>query len=168
MLDEILIYHQGLLKIRIICALLCCLFNMLVYCYTTITIILKYIVFFYFDMPKAEWGLKKICPSCETKFYDLNRKPAVCPNCGLELEEENSQVPSNASKQVFNDNLDVPSESNLVGSDPSESIAEVEDIAIDDAIDDETISLEETEDDVIDEEVDDLNIESENNEDIDN
>ena len=63
-------------------------------------------------------------------------------------------------------------DTNLVGSDPSESIAEVEDINIDDAIDEDTISLEETEDDVsvdvIDEEVDDLNIESENSEDIDN
>ncbi len=121
-------------------------------------------------MPKVEWGLKKICPSCETKFYDLNRKPAVCPNCGLELEEESVQVSGSTSKQVFNDNLDVSTESNLVGSDPSESIAEVEDITIDDAIDEDTISLEETEDDVsvdvIDEEVDDLNIESENNEDI--
>ena len=172
MLDEILIYHQGLLKIRIICALLCCLFNMLVYCYTTITIILKYIVFYYFNMPKVEWGLKKICPNCETKFYDLNRKPAVCPNCGQELEEENSQVPGGTSKQVINDNLDVSTDTNLVGSDPSESIAEVEDINIEDAIDEDTISLEDTEDDVnvdvIDEEVDDLNIESENNEDIEN
>ena len=157
---------------RIIYALLCCLFNLLVYCYTTIIIILKYIVFYYFNMPKAEWGLKKICPSCETKFYDLNRRPAVCPNCGLELDEENSQAIGSKSKQVINDNLSVSTDTNLVGSDPSESIAEVEDINIDDAIDEDTISLEETEDDVsvdvIDEEVDDLNIESENSEDIDN
>ena len=123
-------------------------------------------------MPKVEWGLKKICPSCETKFYDLNRKPAVCPNCGQELEEENSQLLGSTSKQVFNDNLDVPTDTNLVGSDPSESIAEVEDMNIDDAIDEDTISLEETEDDVsvdvIDEDVDDLNIEGENSEEIEN
>ena len=126
-------------------------------------------------MPKAEWGLKKYCPSCEKKFYDLNRKPPVCPLCGAEVEETEAPTSTTLSKQVFTDNLDVPSDNNLVGSDPSESIAEVEDIAIDDTIDDaideDTISLEDTEDnvnvDVIDDEVDDLGIEEENNQNID-
>ncbi len=35
-------------------------------------------------MPKAEWGKKVVCLKCETKFYDLNRKPAICSNCGAE------------------------------------------------------------------------------------
>ncbi len=123
-------------------------------------------------MPKVEWGLKKFCPSCETKFYDLNRKPAVCPNCGAEVEETLSPLAPSAAKQVFNDNLEAPTESNLVGSDPAESMAEEEDIAIDDAIDEETISLEETEDDVnVDDDVgviddEDLSIDSEVNENI--
>ena len=122
-------------------------------------------------MPKAEWGLKKYCPSGEKKFYDLNRKPPVCPICGAEIEETEASISTTLSKQVFTDNLDVPSDNNLVGSDPSESVAEVEDIAIDDAIDEDTISLEDTEDnvdvDVIDDEVDDLGIEEENTENID-
>jgi hypothetical protein len=48
----------------------------------------------------------------------------------------------------------------LVGSDASESIAEVEDIDMDDAIDDDTISLEdsETDDAVMPDEVDDIDI----------
>ena len=121
-------------------------------------------------MPKAEWGLKKYCPSCEKKFYDLNRKPPECPICGAEIEESGESVSPTLSKQVFTDNLDVTSDNNLVGSDPSESVAEEEDIAIDDAIDEDTISLEDTEDnvdvDVIDDEVDDLSIEDENTEDI--
>ena len=119
-------------------------------------------------MPKAEWGLKKYCPNCEKKFYDLNRKPPVCPICGAEIEETEASISTTLSKQVFTDNLGVPSDSNLVGSDPSESVAEVEDIPIDDAIDEDTISLEDTEDnvDVIDDEVDDLGIEEENTENI--
>tara|TARA_B100000886_G_scaffold109529_1_gene73349 strand:+ start:4956 stop:5327 length:372 start_codon:yes stop_codon:yes gene_type:complete len=121
-------------------------------------------------MPKAEWGLKKYCPNCEAKFYDLNRKPATCPICGLEIEESEIPISSTLSKQVFNDNLDTPSDNNLVGSDPSESVAEEEDIVIDDAIDEDTISLEDTEDnvdvDVIDEEVDDLGIEEDGTENI--
>ena len=121
-------------------------------------------------MPKAEWGLKKYCSNCEKKFYDLNRKPPVCPICGSEIEESEAFSSPTLSKQVFTDNLDTPSDTNLVGSDPSESVAEVEDINIEDAIDDDTISLEDTEDDVdvdvIDEEVDNLGIEEENSENI--
>ena len=122
-------------------------------------------------MPKIEWGLKKYCPNCQRKFYDLNRKPPVCPVCGAEIEESEASISAALSKQVFTDNLDVPSDNNLVGSDPSESVAEIEDLPIDDAIDEDTISLEDTEDnvdvDVIDDEVDDLGIEDGNTENID-
>tara|TARA_B100000886_G_scaffold222015_1_gene154415 strand:+ start:230 stop:607 length:378 start_codon:yes stop_codon:yes gene_type:complete len=124
-------------------------------------------------MPKLSWGRKIFCSSCEKKFYDLNRKPPVCPICGAEIEETEAFISTTLSKQVFTDNLDVPSDNNLVGSDPSESVAvaEDEDIAIDDAIDEDTISLEDTEDnvdvDVIDDEVDDLGIEEENTDNID-
>lgn len=27
-------------------------------------------------------GIKRTCPSCETKFYDLGKKTAACPKCG--------------------------------------------------------------------------------------
>ncbi|MDP2193647.1 MAG: TIGR02300 family protein [Alphaproteobacteria bacterium] len=37
-------------------------------------------------MAKAEWGLKRICLSCSTKFYDLKKEPIVCPNCGTIFE----------------------------------------------------------------------------------
>ena len=120
-------------------------------------------------MPKAEWGLKKYCPSCEKKFYDLNRKPPVCPMCGAEIEDTEALISTTLSKQVFTDNLNVSNDNNLVGSDHTESVAEVEDIAIDDDAMEDTISLEDSEDsvdvDVIDEEVDDLGIE-ENTENI--
>ena len=33
-------------------------------------------------MPKAEWGVKRTCPSCEARFYDLQRQPILCPECG--------------------------------------------------------------------------------------
>ena len=114
-------------------------------------------------MPKAEWGKKVVCLNCETKFYDLNRKPAICPNCGTEyLDPSNDAIASNA-KQVFTDEVDISTDNNLVGSDASESIAEVEDMVIDDAIDEDTISLEESESDVqvISEDDEDLDINNE-------
>lgn len=27
-------------------------------------------------------GVKRICPNCGARFYDLNKKPALCPKCG--------------------------------------------------------------------------------------
>ena len=119
-------------------------------------------------MPKAEWGKKVVCLNCETKFYDLNRKPAICPNCGTEYFDPSIDVEASNAKQVFTDDVDIVSDDNLVGSDASESIAEVEDIEIEDAIDDDTISLEDSESDVqvISDEVDDLDISENNSEDI--
>ena len=33
-------------------------------------------------MGKPELGTKRVCPSCGTKYYDLNRNPIACPSCG--------------------------------------------------------------------------------------
>jgi uncharacterized protein (TIGR02300 family) len=35
---------------------------------------------------KPELGTKRVCPSCSTKYYDLNRDPITCPNCGVVFE----------------------------------------------------------------------------------
>ena len=111
-------------------------------------------------MPKVEWGKKVICLNCETKFYDLNRKPVICPNCGTEYIDPTIDTVTTNTKQVFTDEVDTVTDNNLVGSDASESIAEVEEIEMEDAIDDDTISLDESENDVqvISDEVDDLDI----------
>ena len=39
-------------------------------------------------MANPELGAKQICPTCSTKFYDLGRRPAVCPKCGAEFDPE--------------------------------------------------------------------------------
>jgi uncharacterized protein (TIGR02300 family) len=35
---------------------------------------------------KPELGVKRLCPSCGTKYYDLNRSPIRCPKCGTAFE----------------------------------------------------------------------------------
>ncbi len=119
-------------------------------------------------MSKVEWGKKVVCANCETKFYDLNRKPAVCPNCGTEYIEPILDSITTSAKQVFTDEVDTVTDTNLVGSDASESIAEVEELEIEDAIDDDTISLEDSESDdqVMSDAVDDLDISDSDHENI--
>lgn len=40
-------------------------------------------------MVKPEWGTKRTCPKCGTRFYDLgNEEPVVCVECGTQWEPE--------------------------------------------------------------------------------
>jgi uncharacterized protein (TIGR02300 family) len=39
-------------------------------------------------LANPELGAKQICPSCQSKFYDLGRRPAVCPKCGTQFDPE--------------------------------------------------------------------------------
>lgn len=33
-------------------------------------------------MAKPEWGTKRFCQNCGTRFYDLRHNPPTCPKCG--------------------------------------------------------------------------------------
>ena len=37
---------------------------------------------------KPEWGIKRICPNCGTRYYDFRKEPATCPACGTEYDPE--------------------------------------------------------------------------------
>jgi uncharacterized protein (TIGR02300 family) len=37
---------------------------------------------------KPEWGVRRVCQSCATKFYDLGRSPIACPQCGARFDPE--------------------------------------------------------------------------------
>ncbi|OHC73787.1 MAG: TIGR02300 family protein [Rhodospirillales bacterium RIFCSPLOWO2_12_FULL_58_28] len=44
-------------------------------------------------MVKPEWGKKRVCAHCATRFYDLKRNPAECPKCGTPAKEEKTPKP---------------------------------------------------------------------------
>ena len=61
-------------------------------------------------MAKPEWGIKRICSSCNTKYYDLNKSPIICPSCGAEFNpndylksKKGKNVPLKASVEDDND-----------------------------------------------------------------
>jgi uncharacterized protein (TIGR02300 family) len=37
---------------------------------------------------KADLGIKRICPSCGARFYDLQKRPIECPKCAFSFEPE--------------------------------------------------------------------------------
>lgn len=43
-------------------------------------------------MPKADLGEKQVCPSCGSKFYDLRKRPAVCPKCSFQFDPTDEVV----------------------------------------------------------------------------
>jgi len=43
-------------------------------------------------MPKEEWGVKRLCPHCASRFYDLKNDPMTCPACGNSLTADSLAV----------------------------------------------------------------------------
>jgi len=41
-----------------------------------------------------ERGTKRTCASCASRFYDLDRTPAICPKCGTEYVEPVRAAPA--------------------------------------------------------------------------
>jgi uncharacterized protein (TIGR02300 family) len=41
-----------------------------------------------YPLAKPEWGTKRICPSCGTRYYDLMREQVICPKCSTPYDPE--------------------------------------------------------------------------------
>ena len=121
-------------------------------------------------MAKPEWGKKRICSSCNTKYYDLNKSPIICPSCGAEFNpndylksKKGKNIPLKASVEDDNDltkdienidDIEVDNDSEVVSDDDPllEINKEDQNVIADDEIDmDEDVSFidddETTEDD---------------------
>ena len=82
-------------------------------------------------MAKPEWGKKRICLACNTKYYDFNKSPIICPSCGSEFDPDiylKSRKGKNLSTKVVSEK-----KQNM-----SEDITNIDDIETD--TDDEVVS----------------------------
>ena len=39
-------------------------------------------------LAKPDLGIKRVCPSCGARFYDLQKRPIECPKCAFAFEPE--------------------------------------------------------------------------------
>lgn len=39
-------------------------------------------------MVSASWGVKRVCPGCSTRYYDMKKNPPTCPKCGTLFDPE--------------------------------------------------------------------------------
>jgi uncharacterized protein (TIGR02300 family) len=87
-------------------------------------------------MIKPEWGTKRSCPKCATRFYDLGKDdPVTCIECGSTWEPE----PILKSKQPLPFESAKPDEAkkddDLAGDDENLDIGEDEEPSPDDEVD---------------------------------
>ncbi len=92
-------------------------------------------------MPKEEWGVKRLCPHCASRFYDLRRDPMTCPECGHSFTAESLQAGRGRAMIA------------------EKSVAKERDLELDDLADDEVLDEEsgdvELDDDLLEDDEDD-------------
>lgn len=108
-------------------------------------------------MPKDEWGVKRLCPTCGTRFYDLQRDPMTCPSCGAVFTVESLQAKKSGSRAEKKEAAPAPAAAakpttdDTVLDDDTDADADVGDDVLDDD-DDDTVNLDEIADVASDEE----------------
>ena len=99
-------------------------------------------------MPKEEWGTKRLCPHCATRFYDLNNDPMTCPACGAEftveslstgrsrsLISEKTAAADNRNELVDDEDLDDDADSGDLDDDLLDDDDDDGDVSLDDIAD---------------------------------
>ncbi len=94
-------------------------------------------------MSNPEWGMKRICPNCGTRYYDFQKDPPACPVCSTVYDPEALLK----SRRTRSSVVDEPAPkkktaAKIVEPDEIPELA-AEDDEIDTAIDDEDIDVEE-------------------------
>ncbi|WP_415184564.1 TIGR02300 family protein [Phaeovulum sp.] len=97
-------------------------------------------------MPKEEWGIKRLCPHCASRFYDLTNDPMTCPVCGASFSAESLQIGRGrviAADKASTSTTAAPSQDTTDDDDLDEDGGEVDldDDLLEDDDDDDTVSL---------------------------
>ena len=99
-------------------------------------------------MPKDEWGVKRLCPHCASRFYDLRRDPMTCPECGHSFTAESLTagrgrvlIADKAATRTRDADVDVEDIDNETDLDDSSDVDLDDDLLEDD--DDDNVSLDE-------------------------
>lgn len=79
-------------------------------------------------------GLKRICNGCGARFYDLNKRPIICPSCDLEFTGE-IQVKTRRGKvaAATEGQIEEKTAKAAANDEDGEIEAEVEVVSLDDA-----------------------------------
>lgn len=95
-------------------------------------------------MPKEEWGTKRLCPHCATRFYDLRNDPMICPACGNQFTLE-SVNDGRGKALVADKSANTPDQEELADDDEDidSDSGDLDDDLLEDDDDDADVSLDE-------------------------
>ncbi|GEQ97739.1 hypothetical protein JCM17844_13760 [Iodidimonas gelatinilytica] len=97
-------------------------------------------------MAKPEWGTKRTCPKCGTRFYDLQKDdPVVCIDCGTEWAPEpilksRQPVAAEVAKKVVTPKADDDEDDLGLDDDDDIKIDDDDDVTVDTDDDDDDVS----------------------------
>lgn len=88
---------------------------------------------------KPEWGTKRQCQGCGSRFYDLGKTPIVCPDCGEEFKVvvATRPAPKPEPKPAKPPKHDRRKRSTDADSDDDDDVDDIDDDIDDDDIDDD-------------------------------
>ena len=95
----------------------------------------------------ATRGLKRICPSCGTRYYDFNKRPVHCPECKTEFTGEIKMKARRSRTAVVEDDEAILGDEGL---EVKEVAANDDDVELPETED--TVSLDDVEEEVVEEE----------------
>lgn len=89
-------------------------------------------------MARTDLGDKQICPSCGARFYDLRKRPAVCPKCTTAFDPTEDSVRTrrtrsrvSANDPIYKDEEEEVEAKQKTGDDEDEEEAVEEAVEID-------------------------------------
>jgi uncharacterized protein (TIGR02300 family) len=89
-------------------------------------------------LAKPEWGLKRTCPTCGARFYDLRRETIVCPVCDTAYNPERLPKPKRGGPIAREEKAPAPARRPVPADDEEETIEEdVGDVELDDSGEDD-------------------------------
>ena len=96
-------------------------------------------------MPKEEWGTKRLCPACLTRFYDLRNDPMTCPACGAEFSADSLATARTRAMIAEKANARDTAEDDVIDEDLDDAndAGDLDDDLLDDEDDDGDVSLDE-------------------------
>ncbi len=98
-------------------------------------------------MAKPEWGVKRACLACGTRFYDMRKAPILCPSCGVKFDVETIFRPRRVRAPVEETPVVVKKPAAANGEDLDKELAALaDDSAADDDDDDDDVAIEDTSD----------------------
>lgn len=93
-------------------------------------------------------GLKRICTSCGVRFYDLNKRPIVCPSCDTEftgdikVKVRRGRLPVDAKKEgLVEEEQVVEADEDILEEEDGIEVVSLEDAEVADADEEEDAAI---------------------------